>query len=80
MQGQCKAVAIGKAVERTAYKFWLGLPDGKTPLGRRVWKNKIEMDRNEIKLERADSICLACNMMQVLSSCGLDSETWGSVN
>jgi hypothetical protein len=40
----------------------------------------LKMEGEEIKLQRANRICLASSTKQVPSSCGLCSEAWDTVN
>jgi hypothetical protein len=46
---------------RKVYKFLVGKPEGKRPLGkpRRRWENEIRMDLREIGLGRVDWILLS---------------------
>jgi hypothetical protein len=50
--------------ERKVYKFLVGEPEGKRPLGRprRRWEDGIRMDLREIGLEGVDWIRLAQDM------------------
>ena len=46
---------------RGAYRFWVGIPEGKRPLGRprRRWVDNIKIDVKEIGLQDVDQIDLA---------------------
>jgi hypothetical protein len=53
-------------MRRSAYRIWVGMPEGKRPLGRpkRRWVDNVKMDLREIGWDGMDWIDVAQNRYQ----------------